>query len=417
MRPNYFLLFILATANTHFALAAPTAEVLHWWTSGGEAQALTVLKKDFEKAGGVWIDVPIAGGGGDTARSVLKSRFVAGNPPVAAQMHMGPQVWDWGKENALTDIDPIANAGHWDALLPKIIQDRVKYNGKYVAVPVNVHRVNWMWINPKALKKVGAAPPATWEEFNVLAEKLQKAGIIPLAHGGQPWQDVTLFESVVLGIGGADFYRKAFIDMDTSALGSPTMVKVFDQMRKLKSFTDKSSSGRDWNLATAMVVKGDAAIQIMGDWVKAEFSAAGQKADRDYWCVATPGARGAFSVNNDSFAMFKVKGDDKNKGQTLLANLVMGETFQEAFNVIKGSIPARQGVPRQRFDACAIKSMDDFIAANKKGISVPSLSSGGIPDAVAGAVADVVTTHFNSNMGSQEAVAMLTKAVEGSKAE
>jgi glucose/mannose transport system substrate-binding protein len=416
MRALIFTIFSL-TLISNARAASPKVEVLHWWTSGGEANALEVLKKDFEKAGGEWIDVPIAGGGGDTARSVLKSRFVAGNAPGAAQMHMGPQVWDWGKESALTNIDAIAAEGNWDKLLPKIIQDRVKYDGHYVAVPVNVHRVNWLWVNSAALKKVGATPPKSWNEFNATAEKLLKAGIIPLAHGGQPWQDVTLFEAVVVGIGGADFYRKAFMDLDADALGGATMVKVFDEMRTLKGFTDKSSSGRDWNLATAMVAKGSAAMQVMGDWAKGEFAAAGKKPGVDYLCVESPGAKGAFTVNNDSFAMFNVKTPEKIEGQKLLAKLAMSEGFQESFNEIKGSIPARSGVSRKHFDVCAVKSMNDFDAANKSGLAVPSISSGGIADAITGAISDVVTNHFNSNLSSQEAVAMLVKAVQSSKAE
>jgi glucose/mannose transport system substrate-binding protein len=34
--------------------AAEEVEVLHWWTSGGEASALNVLKQDLEKEGIGW---------------------------------------------------------------------------------------------------------------------------------------------------------------------------------------------------------------------------------------------------------------------------------------------------------------------------------------------------------------------------
>ena len=116
--------------------------------------------------------------------------------------------------------------------------------------------------------------PKTWDEFNATAKAFKAKGIIPLAHGGQAWQDATVFEAVALGIGGANFFHDAFVKLDKKALQSDTMVKVFDQMRIMRGFVDKNFSGRDWNLATAMVMNGEAAFQIMGDWAKGEFLAA-----------------------------------------------------------------------------------------------------------------------------------------------
>src|SRR6218665_2912407 len=46
------------------AAAQQSVEVLHWWTAGGEAAALNVLKGNLEKQGVKWNDMPVAGGGG-----------------------------------------------------------------------------------------------------------------------------------------------------------------------------------------------------------------------------------------------------------------------------------------------------------------------------------------------------------------
>jgi len=70
----------------NISFAGPKAEVLHWWTSGGEAKALSVLKADFAAKGGVWTDMPVAGGGGDAAMQTLKARIVAGDSPAAAKL-------------------------------------------------------------------------------------------------------------------------------------------------------------------------------------------------------------------------------------------------------------------------------------------------------------------------------------------
>ncbi len=400
----------LALSAGH-ARAGGTVEVLHWWTSGGEAKAVGELKKAFEAQGGTWIDSPVAGGGGDAAMTALRARVVSGNPPTAVQLK-GPNIQEWAKEGALADIEDVARKEDWDALLPPVLSSIMKYQGKYVAAPVNIHRVNWVWANPEVLAKVGATMPTTWDEFNAIADKLKAAGITPLAHGGQPWQDATVFETVVLGIGGADFYRKALVELDMDAIRSDTMVKVFDEMRKLRGYVDDGFSGRDWNLATAMVINGQAAFQIMGDWAKGEILAAGKTPGKDVLCAPTPGAAG-FILNSDSFAFFKVKGADNIEGQKVLASLVMSPGFQETFNLAKGSIPARLGVPHDRFDACGLKSIDDLAAATKDGTLVPSMAHEmAVPRSVRGEILDLVTEHFNSDMSSKEAVDRLAEGIK-----
>lgn len=401
-------------AGPALATDQPTVEVLHWWTSGGEAAAARALKQDFEAHGGKWVDAPVAGGGGDAAMTVLRSRVLAGDPPGAVQLK-GPSIANWAAEGVLADLDPVANAEHWNDKIPPVLQTVLKPEGDYVAVPVNIHRVNWLWVNPAVLAKVGADVPKTWAEFNATADKLKAAGIVPVAHGGQPWQDATIFEAVVLGIGGADFYRAAIIDGDEKALTSDTMVQVFDQMRKIRGYVDPNFSGREWNLSTAMVINGQAAMQIMGDWAKGEFSAAGKVPGKDYLCAEVPGDA-AYSLNSDSFAMFKVKGKSAQEGQQLLAKLIMGDKFQEEFNLLKGSIPASTVVSLDKFDDCAKKSKADLEATQKDNALVLSFAHKmALPGNVEGAIVDVVTQHFNSDMSSADAVKKLAEAVKLAK--
>jgi glucose/mannose transport system substrate-binding protein len=392
------------------AQAGGTVEVLHWWTSGGEAKAVGELKKAFEGQGGTWIDSPIAGGGGDAAMTALRARVVAGNPPTAVQLK-GPGIQEWAAQDALNDVDDVAKRENWDSVLPPVLAGIMKYEGKYVAAPVNIHRVDWLWANPEVLAKVGASMPSTWDEFNAVADKLKAAGITPLAHGGQPWQDATVFEVVVLGVGGADFYRKALVELDQQALTSDTMIKAFDELRKLRGYVDPDFSGRDWNLATAMVINGQAAFQIMGDWAKGEFLAAGKVPGKDFLCAPAPG--NGYILNADSFTFFKVSGADRLEGQKVLGSLIMSPSFQETFNLAKGSIPARTDVPLDKFDSCAVKSHGDLIAAVKANTLVPSVAHEmAVPRSVRGEFMDVVTNFFNSDMSSADAVKTLAEAIK-----
>ena len=380
------------------AALAGEVEVLHYWTSGGEAKSVAELKKIMQAKGHVWKDFAVAGGGGDNAATVLKSRVVSGNPPAAAQIK-GPAIQEWANEGVLANLDAVAKAEKWDSLLPGVVANVMKYKGNYVAAPVNVHRVNWMWANANVLKKAGVSTaPKTWDEFFAAADKVKAAGLIPVAHGGQNWQDFTTFESVVLGVGGPEFYQKALVQLDQAALNSPTMTKAVQTFRKIKSYTDPAAPGRDWNLATAMVIKGEAAFQFMGDWAKGEFSAAGLKPGEGFLCAAAPGTGNAYTFNVDSFIMFKLKDEAAQKAQGDLASAILSTQFQEVFNQNKGSIPVRLGHDMAQFDDCAKLSASDFVATAQSGGLVPSVAHGmAVSPAAEGAIKDAVSQFWNDD--------------------
>jgi glucose/mannose transport system substrate-binding protein len=402
----------MALALTATVTLAGEVEVLHYWTSGGEAKSVAELKRIMQAKGHSWKDFAVAGGGGDNAGTVLRSRVVSGNPPSAAQIK-GPAIAEWAAEGVLANLDSVATAEKWDNLLPSVVASAMKYKGHYVAAPVNVHRVNWMWANSAVLKKAGvAAMPKTWDEFFVAADKVKKVGLIPLAHGGQNWQEFIVFESVVLGIGGAKFYNEAFVQLDPKALTSATMKKSLETLRQLKGYIDPGATGRDWNLTTAMVIQEKAAFQFMGDWAKGEFSAAGKVPGKDYLCAAAPGTGNAYTFNVDAFAMFKLKDAAAQKAQADLAASIMGTEFQEVFNLNKGSIPVRLNMSMDKFDDCAKLSSKDFVNTAKTGGLVPSIAtSNAVSPAIEGAFKDAVSQFWNDEKISvADGMANLVKA-------
>lgn len=417
VKTNILKIALLGLCASNIAQAGEV-EVLHYWTSGGEAKSVAELKRLLQEKGHTWKDFAVAGGGGDAASTVLKSRAVSGNPPTAAQVK-GPSIQEWGDQGVLADLSATAEAGKWDDLLPEVVANVMKYDGKYVATPVNVHRVNWMWANPAAFEKAGATVPTNWDDFFAAADKLQAAGIVPVAHGGQPWQDFTVFESVVLGIGGADLYNKVFVSLDTDAMTSPSMVKSFETFKKLKAYMDPGFPGRDWNVATGMVIEGKAAMQFMGDWAKGEFTAANKAPGKDFLCLPAPGTNGAFTFNIDSFILFNQSDKSAVEAQNALAATIMEPEFQEVFNINKGSIPARLNMARDNFDSCATSSMDQFVSSSSSGELVPSVAHGMAAfDSVKGAMEDVVTNFFNSDdIAAATAAADFSKQVAAAKAE
>ena len=137
---------------TGVAVAQESVEVLHWWTSGGEAAALNVLKDMLEKEGVAWQDMPVAGGGGEQAMTVLRSRATSGNPPTAAQM-LGFDILDWAQLGVVGNLNDLAATEGWDKVIPAALQNFSKYDGNWIAAPVNIHSTNWMWANKAVLRQ------------------------------------------------------------------------------------------------------------------------------------------------------------------------------------------------------------------------------------------------------------------------
>jgi glucose/mannose transport system substrate-binding protein len=391
-----------------FSRAAETVEVLHWWTSGGEAQALDVLRKNVESKGIGWKDMPVAGGGGDAAMTVLRARVTAGNPPTAAQM-LGFDITDWAKAGVLASLDSVAAKGNWGAVIPRAIQRFSKYDGHWIAAPIDVHSTNWLWINKQALDAAGGKAPTTWNELLTVLDAMKARGITPLAQGGEDWQEAVLFEAIVLSL-GTDFYQKAFIDLDPAVLKSAKMTDAFRRLSRLRSYVDANFSGREWNLATAMVIQGKGGMQEMGDWAKGEFLRAGKVPGKDFVCIRFPGTQGSVTYNSDQFVMFK-SGD--RAAQDAMAAAVEDPQVQTDFNVIKGSVPARTDVPDTEFDACGKKGIADLKEADKNGTLFGSMSQGyTVPAAIKNAIYDVVTGEFNGDIAADEAASELADAVK-----
>jgi glucose/mannose transport system substrate-binding protein len=165
-----------------------------------------------------------------------------------------------------------------------------------------------------------------------------------------------------------------------------------------------------------MVIKGDALLQVMGDWAKGEFKNANKEAGKDYLCYRFPGTDGSVLYNTDMFAFFQVSAD-RQAAQTALADTTMNPEVQIDFNVIKGSAPARMDVSDAKFDVCGKKAIADIKAANAKGTFLGSMAQNyAQPPAIATAYYDVVTKFLHGEIKtSDEAVKQLVIAINSAK--
>ena len=334
------------------AAAAPKAEVAHWWTSGGEAAAVKQFAEAYRAAGGVWIDTAIANG--ESARAVTINRIVGGNPPTAGQFNTSKQFLDLVEAGMLADVDEVAQKDGWDRMLPEPVISAIRIKGHYYAVPADIHMPTWLWYSKAAFAKAGiAAEPKSVDELFAALDKLKAAGLVALAHGGQPQWDNLVFTWVLVNVGGRDLYLKVLRDRDPAAINSEAFRKVLLAYKKLHGYVDAGAPGRNWNDATAMLIKGRAGVQIIGDWAKGEFAVAHQVAGKDYGCIPGFGSAPPYIIQGDVFVLPRSKDAEVRAAQMLLAKVITAPATQVEFSLRKGSIPIRSDVDASRMDICA----------------------------------------------------------------
>lgn len=383
---------------------AQEAEVIHWWTSEGESKAARVLAEAFEASGGTWVDNAIAGA--SAARQASFTRIVAGDPPEASQFNSGREFEDLAAQGLLTDISAVAQEGNWGQTVPQALLASAQIDGKVFAMPMNIHGRNWIWFNAKLLEEVGAEVPTGWgEDMFVALDKLKSAGKVPLALSGTPSYELSLFESILLDIGGANLWYGLYQHKAPEAFASAELRQAFETYSRLRDYVDVGSPGRTWNAATNMVITGEAGFTSLGDWAKAEFAAAGQTAGVDYGCILPDGV---LQIGGDVFVFPKLSDDDAIKAQQLLIETLADNTTLRNFNAAKGSIPPRADVDMTGTDVCAEKGSE---ALQLSDTNVPRLTMLQ-PSSVAGEIQDLISQFWNDpSLDIETAIARYTEIV------
>ncbi|WP_171177654.1 ABC transporter substrate-binding protein [Ruegeria sp. HKCCD8929] len=345
------------------SVAAADLEVTHWWTSGGEAAAVSELAKAFDDTEHNWVDGAIAGSGG-TARPIIISRILGGDPMGATQLNHGRQAEELIEAGLLTDLTELAEQEGWrDIVNPPSLLDACTYEGRIYCAPVNIHSAQWLWLSHSAYEQAGLDVPANWAEFVTAAPKLEEAGIVPLAMGQQGWQQNLAFGTLQIAIAGVDAWRKVLVDKDAEVAAGPEYAKVFQAAADARELA-RSSNVQDWNLATNMVITGKAGGQIMGDWAQGEFQIAGQVAGTDYTCLPGLGVNEILDTGGDAFYFPVIEDDDIKAAQLELASLIVSPKVQVAFNLKKGSLPVRGDIDLSTANDCMQKGLQILAKGN-----------------------------------------------------
>jgi glucose/mannose transport system substrate-binding protein len=345
------------------AAQAADCEVTHWWTSGGEAAAVAEFAKAFDAIPGEkWVDGAI-GGSGDTARPIIISRIMGGNPPCATQFNPGKDADDLIAAGLMQDLTELATKEDWKSIVRPASQlEGCTKDGKVYCVPVNLHSAQWMWTNRHVYEDAGLTPPKNWDEMVAAAPKLREKGIIPLSIA-QGWPvDLLLTQNLVPGIGGRELLLKVFQDKDKDAAASAEMTKVFQAMDQARKLVTPSEIVPQWNDAVSLVITGKAGANVMGDWAQGEFQVANMVAGKDYDCLPGLGVHAMLNTGGDVFFFPKSKDPAVTEAQMKMASMMISKPVQVSFNLKKGSLPIRADVDLAQANDCmklGLKILDD----------------------------------------------------------
>jgi len=337
--------------------SAAELEVTHWWTSGGEAAAVTKIAEAFNaKTDNTWIDGAIAGGGGTSIPAII-SRIIGGDPMGATQLNHGRQAQELIEAGMMTDLTDLAEAGGWrDIVHPVSLLDSCTVDGRVYCVPMNIHSAQWLWVSHGAFEKAGLPVPTNWDEFVASSAKLKEAGIVPLAMGQQGWQQSIAFGALTLGVVGVDSFLKVTGDKDAEEAKSEAWTRAFQAVATARELA-RDSKVQDWNIATNMVIQDTAGGQIMGDWAQGEFQVAGEIAAQDYSCLPGMGMNEILDTGGDAFYFPLVEDEATKAAQLELASLLISKEMQVDFNLAKGSLPVRGDIDLTAANDCMQKGL------------------------------------------------------------
>ncbi len=333
-------------------------EVFSWWTGGGEAAGLAAIQEVFntEYPDIEFVNAAVAGGAGTNARAVLATRLQSGDPPDTWQGHAGQElIGTYVAGGQIEPLNDLYEAEGWLDVMPDTLIPLISQDGNIYSVPVNIHRANVLWYNPAILDANGVAVPTTVAEWLSAMETLQAAGVTPLALGEQ-WTQMHLLETVLLGSLGSAAYDGLW-DGSTD-WGSSAVTTALNEFVEILSYTNSDAASLSWQDAAQLVVNGDAAFNVMGDWAEGYFRELGKEPMTDYGWAPVPGSGGVFQFLSDSFTL--AVGAPHPSAAEAWLKIAGSREAQEAFNPVKGSICARTDCDPELFGVYLQSAMDDW---------------------------------------------------------
>ncbi|MET0682044.1 MAG: ABC transporter substrate-binding protein [Casimicrobiaceae bacterium] len=401
------------------AAAQPRVTVISQWAAGAEGDAMNAFGDLVTKSGATWQHNPVPGFTTDMMNK-LRADIIAGKPPAASQLK-GPEIQAWSQIAPTVSMSDLVASSDYEKVISPELANLHKVKGQWVALPLQVHRLNTLYASKRAMEKIGVTTlPKNWDEFNTMAKRMKDAGITPVAHGGLPWTDTLYFDLTLIGI-SVDAYRNAIMKLDDKALRGPEVLAAFRQLRQLSEWMNPASAGQHWSVFIPGLMKGEYGFLMMGGWASGVFKRGKFEEGKDYVCGPTPSSssKPVFDLNADGMIFWDTKNADLLAGQKITAQVAMGKDFNRIFSQIQGSIPARTDIDLSdaAFQDCQRDASANLAAAIAANQVVLSLSQNMAHNSsITASLRDVITEYVhNKSIAPEEGQKRLAAAAAAAR--
>ena len=358
--------------------AKGTVNIYHWWTAGGEKDAIESVVDGFSdsyqriKAK----SNAIPGGAGGAMVMKVKVLQQTGKSPEAFQAHPGQEIEPYLASNLLLNLNQVWDyANLSERALPGLEALSTASDGNKYIVPIGIHKTNVIFYNIHVFEKYGVEIPdhenITWDEFWAICDALAAAmpdGEYPIDLGDQKgWPACQVFEDIMLGTD-----PQIYEDFINGNYNVDDVTKVLSTYTKLMDYVAPDHSSRDWYYATGAVVNGTYAMQIMGAWAQPLMTSLGQVYGEDYGIFTFPGTDGWFGMCIDGFVVSNDSADVE--GGVRWAYNVSTPDVQASFSTLKESISPYSDTPDEVYNELTLKFKNELVAEGTK--VFPSITHG-----------------------------------------
>lgn len=355
-----------------------TVSVYHWWTAGGEKDAIESIIDGFTQT---YTETKaksnaIPGGAGGAMVMKVKVLQQAGKSPEAFQAHPGQEIEPYLASDMLLDLSPVwEHSDLYSRALPGITELCTASDGKQHIVPVGIHKTNVIFYNIHLFEQYGIALPEdediTWDEFWALCDELTAAmpeGYYPIDLGDRKgWPACQVFENIMLGMD-----KQIYEDFINGLATEEQVQGVLDTYKKLLEYVAPDHSSRDWYETSGQMVAGQYAMQIMGAWMQPLMTSMDQEYGVDYGILTFPGSEGWFGMCIDGFVVSNDSADVET-GVRWAYNVTTPEV-QTAFSTLKESISPYSDVADEAYCKLTLKFKEELI--NPETHTYPSFTHG-----------------------------------------
>lgn len=333
--------------------AKGTVNVYHWWTAGGEKDAIESVIDGFKSTYGAVKAKSNAIPGGAGGAMVMKVKVLqqAGKSPETFQAHPGQEIQPYLDANMLLNLNGLWDyAGLNDRVLPSLQSLLTASDGNKYLVPIGIHKTNVIFYNIHVFEKYGVAIPdhenITWDEFWAICDQLAAAmpdGEYPIDLGDRKgWPACQVFEDIMMGTD-----PQIYEDFINGSYDVEDVTKVLSTYARLMDYVAPDHSSRDWYEASGQVVAGTYAMQLMGAWMQPLMTSMGQVYGEDYGIFTFPGTDGWFGMCIDGFVVSNDSADVE--AGIRWAYNVSTPAVQQQFSALKESISPYADTPDESY--------------------------------------------------------------------